>query len=252
MKPSDSLAGGQPTGPKAPVHPAPLALVSVPFQGGALLAAAGSYPEEGDRPVPLAPFCERLGIDTWTQTRKLNKVAWTCTSKMLVQIPGDNQAREMVTLPLRALAGWLFTINPGKVAPEARPALVAYQREAADVLYRHFLAPPVDAAALAKLTADLEQLRGEVRSFAHGRRRLSDHDARRVRAYCQDRQQTTPMEIFSNVLGWELPDEVEIRAIERLLKDLGFKSTWRRPRFVRSNEGALWARPAAQLSGGCA
>jgi hypothetical protein len=64
LKPSDSLADGQPTDPKAPVHPAPLSLVSVPFQGGALLAAAGSYPEEGDRPVPLAPFCERLGIDT--------------------------------------------------------------------------------------------------------------------------------------------------------------------------------------------
>jgi hypothetical protein len=252
LKPSDSLAGGQPTGPKAPVHPAPLALVSVPFQGGALLAAAGSYPEEGDRLVPLAPFCERLGINADTQRKKLARVAWTCPVIMTVQIPGDDQARRLACIPLRALAGWLFTINPGKVAPEARAALVAYQREAADVLYRHFLAPPVDAAALAKLTADLEQLRGEVRSFAQGRRRLSDHDARRVRAYCQDCQQTTPMEIFSNVLGWELPDEVEIRAIERLLKDLGFKSTWRRPRFVRSNEGALWARPAAQLSGGCA
>ena len=143
MKPTDFPAAGQPTSPKAPAHPAPLALARVPFQGGALLAAAGSYPEEGDRPVPLAPFCERLGINADTQRKKLARVAWTCPVIMTVQIPGDDQARRLACIPLRALAGWLFTINPGKVAPEARPALVAYQREAADVLYRHFLAPPV-------------------------------------------------------------------------------------------------------------
>jgi hypothetical protein len=125
-----------------------VSLVSVPFQGGALLAAAGSYPEEGDRPVPLAPFCERLGINADTQRKKLARVAWTCPVIMTVQIPGDDQARRLACIPLRALAGWLFTINPGKVAPEARPALVAYQREAADVLYRHFLAPPAPAAPI--------------------------------------------------------------------------------------------------------
>ena len=118
-------------------------LVSVPFQGGALLAAAGSYPEEGDRPVPLAPFCERLGVNVASQVRKLRGKAWTCPVIMTVQIPGDDQARPLVCIPLRALAGWLFTINASKVAPEARAALVAYQREAAEVLYRHFLAPPV-------------------------------------------------------------------------------------------------------------
>jgi hypothetical protein len=116
METSENSVGGQPTDPKAPVHPAHLALVSVPFQGGALLAAAGSYPEEGDRPVPLAPFCERLGINADTQRKKLARVTWTCPVVMTVQIPGDDQARRLACIPLRALAGWLFTINPGKVA----------------------------------------------------------------------------------------------------------------------------------------
>jgi hypothetical protein len=45
--------------------------------------------------------------------------------------------------------------KPSKVAPEARAALVAYQREAADVLYRHFLAPPAPATAPGALPLDM-------------------------------------------------------------------------------------------------
>jgi hypothetical protein len=107
-----------------------------------LLAAAGRYPEKGDHPVLLAPFCERLGINADTQRKNLARVAWTCPVIMTVQIPGDDQARRLACIPLRTPAGWLFTINPAKVAPEAHPTLVAYQREAADVPHRHFLAPP--------------------------------------------------------------------------------------------------------------
>jgi hypothetical protein len=243
--------------PAAPAAPVPL--VSVPFQGGALLAAAGSYPEEGDRPVPLAPFCERLGIDTWTQTRKLNKVAWTCTSKMLVQIPGDDQAREMVTLPLRALAGWLFTINPGKVAPEARPALVAYQREAADVLYRHFLAPPAPGPAWAQLAADLEQLRGEVRELrGRGDRRrtrkpaplgmgsrLSPEDATRVRVYCETRPIVATANTMREALGLTTWTNVETSALATELRELGYE---RRKTYLAQQRYAWrWHRSRSSL-----
>lgn len=39
---------------------------------------------------------------------------------------------------LRDVYGWLATINPGKVAPEAREAVTRYRRECYDVLYEHF------------------------------------------------------------------------------------------------------------------
>ena len=236
MKPSDFTAGGQSTDPKAPARPAPLTLALVPFRGGALLAASGNYPEEGDRPVLLAPFCDRLGIDTWTQTRKLNRVAWTCTSKMLVQIPGDDQAREMVTLPLRALAGWLFTINPGKVTPETRPALVAYQREATEVLYRHFLAPPTNAPALAQVAAELEQLRSEVQTLrGRDRRRtrepaplgigcrLSTEDAARVRAYCETHPIVAAADVMQEALELTTWTKVDASALAIELRELGYE-----------------------------
>lgn len=39
METSKNAVAGQTTDPKAPVHPAPLALVSVPFRGGVIEAA---------------------------------------------------------------------------------------------------------------------------------------------------------------------------------------------------------------------
>ena len=126
-------------------NPAP-ALARVPFRGGFILAAAGPVDQEGARPVPLRPFCEALRLDPDTQARKLKGKPWACPVIMTVQVPGDVQAREMLCIPLRALPMWLATIHPAKVAPEARPMLEAYQAEACDVLYRHFLATPSTAA----------------------------------------------------------------------------------------------------------
>ncbi len=114
------------------------ALVSVPYRHGDLLAAGEDYPDEMDRPVPLRPFCERLGIDVATQTRRLRGVPWA-TQVMMTWVAADGRRRSMAALPLRALTMWLENINPRKVAPGAREVLEAYQCEAADVLRRHFL-----------------------------------------------------------------------------------------------------------------
>ena len=78
-------------------------------------------------------------------------------------LPLPDQARRLACIPLRALAGWLFTINPGKVAPEARPALVAYQREAADVLY-------TDVWASMGQEAEAQSRRGKFQGFQINRK----------------------------------------------------------------------------------
>lgn len=236
-----TLAGG--LGPSLGSAPsASLALVSVPFRGGHLLAAQ----LEGEVWVPLLPVCEALGVSPQGQLAKLRAKPWA-TIKIILSVAGDGKARQLAAVDLRSLPLWLATIEPSRVKPEAREALVAYQREAADALYRHFLAPPTDPGgpSWAQLAADVASLRDEVRQLAHGRRRLSDHDAARAQAFCEGRTDVTPLEVMTAGLGWELPDEIEIRAIERLLKTLGFVSTWRRPRFVRCNETARWTRVAA-------
>jgi hypothetical protein len=50
----------------------------------------------------------------------------------------DGKVREVFCLNLRSVAGWLFTLNVGKVAPHLREKLVRYQRECADALAEHF------------------------------------------------------------------------------------------------------------------
>lgn len=142
--------------------PAPLALARVPFRGGFILAASGPVEGEGNRPVPLAPFCEALGIDAKSQRQKLRGKPWACEVIITSQIPGDDQARRVFCIPLRALPMWLATIHPGKVAPSARPMLEAFQAEACDVLYRHFLGPSTDPAALEVLRARMNAQAAEL------------------------------------------------------------------------------------------
>lgn len=127
--------------PLGPTTPAPL--VRLPFRDGELLAVDGPVDDEGDRLIPLRPFCDRLGVGLSSQLAKLRGKPWACVVMISTQIPGDDQARAVACLPLRALPAWLMTISASKVSPEARPMLVAFQLEAAWVLHKYFLGRPL-------------------------------------------------------------------------------------------------------------
>lgn len=94
---------------------------------------------DGEVYVPIKPICEAIGVDIEAQRDKiqaddiLESVAVTITAT-----GGDGKAREMHSLPLQYVYGWIFTINPKNVAPEARDAVTRYRRECYEVLYRHF------------------------------------------------------------------------------------------------------------------
>lgn len=168
MKHSDSLTDGQTTGPKAPVHPAPLDLVRVPFQGEHITVTSKTACAAGDQPIPLRPLCDRLGVDADTQARKLRGKPWA-TTVIITAVADDGKVREMVAIPLRAVPLWLATIHPGKVAPSARPMLEAFQAEACDVLYRHFLethAPAPPLGVLETQAIEVGRLRGQVADLA--------------------------------------------------------------------------------------
>lgn len=55
-----------------------------------------------------------------------------------MQLPGDNQRRDIICLALRKLAGWLQTISANKVRPEIREKVIQYQEECDDVLYEYW------------------------------------------------------------------------------------------------------------------
>lgn len=155
--------------------PAPLSLVRVPFRGGHLQAAQ----LDGEVWVPIRPVCDALGLAWQPQLKKLRAKPWANTCDTFMVSEGDDQRRRFSCVDLRSLPLWLATIEPSRVKAEAREALVAYQREAAEVLFRHFLAPSPsrvagtsEGATLAALSvvaqqtdqnaSDLEQLRDRV------------------------------------------------------------------------------------------
>lgn len=247
----------------------PVSLVHVPFRGGHLLATAGAYPEEGDRPIPLRPFADRLGLTLAPQLVKLKRVGWACVSIIDMQIPGDDQVRGVACLPLRALPMWLATINPSKVAPEARPMLESYQREAAEVLFKHFLAPapaaplnppgtPPDVAAqLAELAARIDlqgsalaATRREVtalRMLRPGHQRglppgplLPDEASAKIRAYCASRATVTSEEILVSALGCTAWNHAARMAVARELRLLSYT---RRRIYTTRGRAYLYERP---------
>ena len=50
----------------------------------------------------------------------------------------DGKQYEMFCLPIRYVFGWLFTINPKNVKPEAQETVRVYRRRCYEALFRHF------------------------------------------------------------------------------------------------------------------
>lgn len=94
---------------------------------------------DGEIFVPIKPICEAIGIDVDAQRNKLNSDQFFySTAAIIAAVAADEKEREMYCIRLRDVYGWLATINPGKVAPEARETVSRYRRECYDVLYEHF------------------------------------------------------------------------------------------------------------------
>lgn len=241
--------------PTAPRASAPL--VTVPFHGGDLFAVAGEYADDGDRPVPVRPFCDRLGVAVQAQLAKLKGKPWAVVT-MIVTTGADGKTYEMACLPLRAIPMWLATIEPNRVKAGVREALVTFQKEAADALYRHFrsrmapagpglaktsaVSPDALETILAKLTtleegrrADaikMESLESTVSKLNHqlGAFRYSDNGlvgASRARTYIRN-----PL----NTLAGKLAD-IKKQSKRRILNELenSVREACGHPKFTRGN-----------------
>jgi hypothetical protein len=110
-------------------------LFSVTFHGDIIYA----FEHNGEPYAPVRPIVENMGLDWKTQFRKL------CAGrerfrvvKITTWLPGDTQAREMVCMPARKLAGFLATINHNKVRNGLRAKVLAYQRECDDALWNYW------------------------------------------------------------------------------------------------------------------
>lgn len=95
--------------------------------------------ENGEKLIPIKPICEVLGIDDKTQRDKIkNDEILNSVGGLSTSTGSDKKQYEMFCLPLKFTFGWLFTINPKNVAPEARETVLKYKLECYEALYRHF------------------------------------------------------------------------------------------------------------------
>jgi ribosomal protein S13/FtsZ-binding cell division protein ZapB len=89
--------------------------------------------------IPIKPICEALGIDESAQRKKLQEDEFlNSTAVLSAAVGADGKQREMVCLPLEFIFGWLFTINPKNVKPEAQEAVSRYRIECYRALFHHF------------------------------------------------------------------------------------------------------------------
>lgn len=97
--------------------------------------------EYGDILVPIKPICEAIGIEFSAQRTKVMNDDFLKSVVSLSDTTGaDGKQYEMFSLPLKFVYGWLFTINPKNVAPEAKEAVSRYRMQCYEALYNHFFA----------------------------------------------------------------------------------------------------------------
>lgn len=98
--------------------------------------------ENESRLVPIKPICEALGIAFNPQYLKIkNDPDLNSTVTLGVMVGADKREREMVCLPAEFVFGWLLTINPKNVKPEAKESVSRYRMECFRVLADHFMGP---------------------------------------------------------------------------------------------------------------
>jgi len=91
------------------------------------------------RLVPIKPICEALGIDFEAQRQRIERDeilnATACITKA---VAADGKEREMISLPMKFIFGWLFTIDTSRVNEDARPYVIRYKLECYNALYDYF------------------------------------------------------------------------------------------------------------------
>lgn len=102
--------------------------------------------------VILRWVCETLQLDPQGQVRRIERTASTASELVRVKVQPrvagsrGGGVQTMPALTLRGFSPWILGINPDEVtsddpaeAARIRELIVAYQEEAKDVLYQHFL-----------------------------------------------------------------------------------------------------------------
>lgn len=93
--------------------------------------------DEEEPRVPVKPIVENMGINWASQYAKLmsRKDRW---GVVILATPSRGGLQEMVCLPLRKLAAYLYSIDPNKVRPDLKKKVELYQDECDGVLWDYW------------------------------------------------------------------------------------------------------------------
>jgi hypothetical protein len=116
----------------------PLEQAAVPFYGRTIIAVR--LPD-GRVAAVLSVLCEVIGLAPAPQGRRIRADEVLTEQLLFAQVQTDGGPQAMDVLTAWAIPAWLQGIKLGKVALEKRTAILAFKREAADALYRHFSQP---------------------------------------------------------------------------------------------------------------
>jgi hypothetical protein len=95
--------------------------------------------DNNEQMVPIRPICQALGIDEDVQWRKImNDEILSSVATLSVATGADEKRYKMSCIPFKFVFGWLFTINPKNVKPEAQEAVSKYRLQCYNVLFKHF------------------------------------------------------------------------------------------------------------------
>lgn len=96
--------------------------------------------------VVLRWICESLNLQPGGQVRKIERTTATASELVRVRVQTKGGRQTMPAITLRGFSPWVLGMNPGEVKsddPEQderiRALIVAYQEEAKDALYEHFM-----------------------------------------------------------------------------------------------------------------
>src|SRR5260221_7113709 len=106
---------------------------------------------DGRIAAALRTMCEALQLDRPGQLRRIREDETLADQLVPVRVQTESGMQPMEMLTAWAIPTWLTGIQLSRVAPEKRPAILAFKREAADVLYRHFSQRPPQLTASSTL-----------------------------------------------------------------------------------------------------
>ncbi|MDC2953359.1 phage antirepressor N-terminal domain-containing protein [Streptomyces gilvifuscus] len=108
---------------------------TVQLSTGSLLSVRG---EDGQTQVVFKYAVESIGLDYSSQLKRLRRQPWASVVITTMQLPGDAQSRDFVTVPEDTFIMWAATLQASRVSPELRPMLVAFQTESKKALHAYW------------------------------------------------------------------------------------------------------------------